>query len=131
MICSQQGLEQYALENCHHQLPASALSGVHKFPNCVLKCEPCYGRGTHCLKLEVTRQVARGQELLLSYGNEFPLPSLPPPDLPRATRRPRTKKAKKGETDKDETEKDEGEHGDKEDKPSHPGDGELEGEDDE
>jgi len=114
----------------HHQLPACALSGVHKSPNCVLKREPSYGRGTHCLKLDVTRQVARGQELLLSYGEEFPLPSLPPPDLPpRATRRPRAKKAKKDQkNEKDET----AEKGDEEDKPSDPLDGEpAEDEDDE
>ena len=109
-------------EICHHQLPACALSGVHTSPNCVLKCGPSYGRGTHCLKLEKTRQVARGQELLLSYGEEFPLASLPPPDLPpRATRRPRAKKAKKDEKE----EKDENaEKGDEEDKPSDPLDGE-------
>ena len=96
----------------------------------MLKREPSYGPGTHCLKLDVTRQVARGQELLLSSGEEFPLPSLPPPDLPpRAARRPRAKKAKKDQkNEKDET----AEKGDEEDKPSDPLDDEpAEGEDDE
>jgi len=68
-------------------------AGVNKAPNVKLKCDAAAGWGQHTLQLQVTKQVARGAEILLSYGEEYGLPQLPPPVF--AAKVPRRKKTQK------------------------------------
>ena len=70
-----------------------------------LVCDPAAGWGQHTLQLVVQKQVARGAEILLSYGEEFDLPALPAPVLPpKVSRRKKVKDVKPKKEDDDDAE---------------------------